>query len=53
MKEIKFDVMIGDRYQCTLKYRFSPLFPLDVEELKRYAIEQRPALRHTDFTIAL
>ena len=53
MKEIKFDIMLHGRYQCTLTYKYWPLFPEDEADLRKFAIEQRPTLRHADFTIAL
>lgn len=52
MKEIRFDVMLGDRWQCTLTYRYCPLFPLDIEDIRRFVIEQRPTLRNQQFEIA-
>ena len=33
MKKIKFDVMLCDRWQCTLTYEYCPLFPLDEQTL--------------------
>ena len=53
MREVKFDVMLNGRYQCTLKYRYCPLFPIEESDIRKFVVEQRPTLRHTDFTIAL
>ena len=51
MKELTFDVMLHDRYVCTLKYRYCPLFPVDAEELRKFVISKRPTLRDMDFRI--
>ena len=45
MKELTFDVMLGDRYVCTLKYKYCPLFPIDPDELQEFVISKRPTLR--------
>lgn len=52
MKEVKFDVMLNGRFQCTLKYRYCPLWPLEESDIRKFVIEQRPTLRNTNFQIA-
>lgn len=51
MKTLVFDVMLHDRFVCTLKYRSNPAFPIDVEDLSRLVISKRPTLRGKDFRI--
>lgn len=51
MKTLFFDVMLHDRFVCTLKYRYNPAFPIDVEDLVKLVISKRPTLRNKDFKI--
>ena len=46
MKTLVFDVMLHDRFVCTLKYRHNPAFPIDVEDLVKLVITKRPTLRN-------
>ena len=52
MKKFVFDVMLNGRYVCTLKYEYSPLFPIDFEELKEFILNKRPSLKGKDYRIA-
>lgn len=52
MKELTFDVMLGDRYVCTLTYRYCQLFPIDADELRAFVVSKRPTLRNRRFRIA-
>lgn len=51
MKTLTFDVMLGDRYVCTLKYRYCPLFPIYTDELHEFVVSKRPTLRNKEFII--
>lgn len=51
METLTFDVMLGDRYICTMRYRYCPLFPVSAEELRKFVISKRPTLRYMDFRI--
>lgn len=53
MKKIKFDVMLNDRWQCTLTHEYCPLFPIDEKELRAFIEKQRPTLRNKPYKIAL
>ena len=53
MKKIKFDVMLGARWQCTLTYEYCPLFPLDEQDLRKFIEEQRPTLKNKPYRIVL
>lgn len=49
---VKFDVMLWDRWICTLRYPHSPIFVLTVKELEDFVIEQKPSLKDKPFKIA-
>lgn len=49
---VKFDVMLWDRYVCTLRYPYSPIFVLTVQELEDFVIEHKPSLKDKPFKIA-
>lgn len=51
MKTLTFDVMLGDRYVCTLRYKYCPLFPIDTDELHNFVVSKRPTLRNKKFRI--
>lgn len=51
MKELIFDVMLHDRFVCTLKYRYCPLFPIEERELHDFVVSKRPTLRNEPFRI--
>ena len=45
MKTLFVDVMLGDRYQFTLLYRYCPAFKLDFEDINKKVLEKRPSLK--------
>lgn len=51
MKTFIFDVMLNGRFICTLKYEYSPLFPIDLEELDKFILSKKPSLKGKDFRI--
>lgn len=51
MEILTFDVVLGGRYVCTMRYRYCPLFPIDAEELRKFVICKCPTLRDKDFRI--
>lgn len=51
MKTLTFDVMLHDRYVCTMKYRYCPLFPIDAKKLEDYVTSRRPSLKGKPFRI--
>lgn len=51
-QEITFDVMVRDRFICSLTYSYCSLWPLEESDLRKFVIEQRPTLRNTPFTLA-
>lgn len=53
MKVLAFDVMLRDRFVCTMKYRYCPLFPLEIDELKKFIEDKHPSLKGKDYTISL
>ena len=52
MKKFIFDVMLNGRFICTLKYEYSPLFPIDFEELKKFILSKKPSLKGKGYRIA-
>ena len=52
MKTFVFDVMLNGRFVCTLKYKYCALFPIDFEDLTKFVLKKRPALKCKDFRIA-
>lgn len=42
MKTLFLDVMLNDRFVCTLKYKFCPLFPIELGDLKKFIESKRP-----------
>lgn len=53
METLTFDVMLHDRYVCTMKYRYCPLFPVDARELEDYVTSRRPSLKGKPFRIEI
>lgn len=49
MKTLFLDVMLNDRFVCTLKYKFCPLFPIELDDLKKFIESKRPSLKGKDF----
>lgn len=47
-----FDVMLKDRYVCTMRYKHLPVFAITEKEITDYVISQRPSLKNKPFTIA-
>lgn len=52
-KTIYLDIMSKDRFVCQMKYKYSPIFPLDMNEMRAYALRKRPSLKRQDFRIEL
>ena len=51
MKTLTFDVMLHDKFVCTLRYKYCPLFPSEERELRGFVVSKRPTLRGKDFRI--
>lgn len=45
--------MRGDRFVCTLEYKYCPLFPVTVKELEEFVFSKRPTLRGKKFNIEI
>ena len=52
MKTFEFDVMLNGRFVCILRYKYCPLFPIDLEDLKKFILSKRPTLRNQPYNIA-
>lgn len=48
---IKIDIMMGDRYYLTFRYRHPRIFVLRMEELVRYAEEHYPSIRGKNYRL--
>lgn len=53
MVDLIFDVMVGERFYKTLRYKHSCMFPLKEEELRNYALKKLPTLKNKDFRIVV
>ena len=51
MKTLVFDVMLNERFVCTLKYKYCARFPIDCEDLIKFVLQKRPTLKGKDFRI--
>lgn len=52
MEKLKFDVMLRDRYICTLTYEHCPMFVLTEKEIVDFVVSKRPSLKGKPFYIA-
>ena len=51
MKTFNFDVMIGDKFFCSMRFPYCPLHPIPHEELEKFILKNRPILRHYKYHI--
>lgn len=51
-KQAKFDVMLHDRFVCTMTYKLTFPHMITEEELTNYVEGERPSLRGKDYNIA-
>lgn len=47
------NVMLKERYVFTLRYRYFPLFRLDLEDVAKEVIKKRPSLKEKPFQMWL
>lgn len=52
MKTLIFDVMLNGRFICTLRYKYCPLFPIEIDKLVKLVLSKRPTLKGKPFRIA-
>lgn len=52
MKTLKFDIMLHGSFVCTLEYKCCPLFPIDIDDLKKFIEQKRPSLVGKGYNIA-
>lgn len=53
MKELSIDVMVGERFYCTLRYSYNPLFPISIKELEQYIATKCPTLKKGKYKIVI
>lgn len=51
MQTLTLDIMLGDRFVCTLRYKHNPAFILTIKELADLVVSKRPTLRNKPFRI--
>lgn len=51
MRSLYIDVMLNERFVCTLRYRYNPLFVIDGDDLKKFVLSKRPTLKNKPFRI--
>ncbi len=51
MKTLFIDIMLYGRFVCTLRYKYCPLFPIDLDELEKFILSKRPTLKGKDYRI--
>ncbi|MGN1157948.1 MAG: hypothetical protein ACI4TK_17380 [Agathobacter sp.] len=52
MNVFTFDVMVGDMYEATLHYRYSPVFPFTDDDIKEFVESEIPTLKGRKWRIA-
>ena len=50
-KALFLDIMLNNRFVCTLKYMYCPLFVIRKEELLKFVLDKRPSLKGKPFRI--
>lgn len=50
-KALFLDIMLNDRFVCTLKYMYCPLFAIRYEALLKFVLDKRPSLKGKPFRI--
>lgn len=50
-KKLEADVMLKDRFIATVVYNRNPIFPVDVNTIKKLVIEKLPSLKGKNFEI--
>lgn len=50
-KKLEADVMLKDRFIATVVYNRNPIFPVDVNTIKKLVIEKPPSLKDKSFEI--
>ena len=50
-KFLHIDIMMGERFVCTLHYKYCPAFNIRYNDLKKFIEEKRPSLKGKEYTI--
>lgn len=50
-KALFIDIMLNDRFVCTLKYMYCPLFAIKYEALIKFILDKRPSFKGKPFRI--
>lgn len=49
--QVSFDVMLGDRFVCSMRCEHNPIVPLSMDRLQKLIVSKYPSLREKDFKI--
>ena len=51
MQTLTLDIMLGDRFVCTLRYKHNPAFILTIKELADFVVSKRQLLEinHSEY----
>lgn len=50
-KILHIDVMLHDRFQCTIHYPYNPLFAIDHADLTAYILRKVPSLKNKPYML--
>lgn len=50
-KALFLDIMLNNRFVCTLKYMYCPLFAIRYEALIKFVLDKKPSLKGKPFRI--
>ena len=51
MKHVTLDIMVNDKFYCSTKWSFNPLFVINLNEVENEILERLPSLRGRDYKI--
>lgn len=51
MMQVSFDVMLGDRFVCSMRCEHNPIVPLSMDRLQKLIVRKYPSLRGKEFII--
>ena len=51
MEKVNLDIMIRDKFYCTIAYEYNPLWPININELEKEIISRLPSLKNQPFRV--
>lgn len=49
--QVSFDVMLGDRFVCSMRCEHNPMVSLSMDRLRKLIVSKYPSLRGKEFII--